>query len=204
MSGSASERRAKTLEQIAKKSRRARSRQTPKIAPSNRKQEQAFSDLKYAAKHMQRWGGLSPTEVEKNSDQFAQDRADYVSAVGHAIRAGLFNHPNVRAWLSTQRSLGEWDVLRRFRLGLEYGTKRTMSAHDFWIKLEATPLFEEGKKPEQIRRILRQKLRFPTPGDRNRWKEWLGLDRTDLKSLAERLNCSRQNFNRLLKRLEIR
>jgi hypothetical protein len=79
-----------------------------------------------------------------------------------------------------------------------------MSKQDFWIKLEASPLSEQGKKPEQIRRLLLHKLRFSTPEDRKKWKEWIGLNRKELEELTERLDCTRQNFHRLLKRLEIK
>jgi hypothetical protein len=204
MSASPSERRAKALEQIAKNARRAHSLDAPKIAELTRKQERAVSDLQYAAQHMQRWSGRSAKEIEDNRREFSQDLADYEKTVGRAIRAGLLDHPDVRAWISTQRSLGEWDALRQFRLSLECGTKKTISKQDFWIKFEAYPLSEQGKKPEQIRRLLLHKLRFSTPKDRKKWKEWIGLNRKELEELAERLDCTRQNFHRLLKRLGIK
>lgn len=204
MSRSQTERRAKALEQIAKNSRRARGRNASKIADPTRKQERALSDLKFAAKQMRRWRNASAEEVEDRRQEFSQDLADYEKAVVRAIRAGLINHPDVRAWISAQRSLGEWDALRRFRLGLERGTRKMLSKQDFWIKFEAVPLTEQGKTPEQIHRSLRHKLKFPKPEDRKKREDWIGLNRKEIEDLADRLDCTRQNFHRLLVRLRIK
>ena len=198
------ERRVKALEEIAKKSRRAHSHDAPKIADLTRKQQRALSELKYTAKHIRRWSNASAKELEDRHQEFSQNLAEFEKDVGRAIRAGLINHPDVRAWISSQRSLGEWDALRQFRLGLEHGAKKTLSKQDFWIKFEAMPLAEQGKKPEQIHRLLRHKLKYPKPEDRKKWEDWIGLSHKEIEELADRLDCTRQNFHRLLKRLGIK
>ena len=145
---------------------------------------------------MRQWEDISP-EDEIESDTQLDDQARYEKAQKRAIRGELCGHPIVRAWLAARRSLGDWDELRRLRLRLESGVDKPMSKADFWIVVEAQNFIDRGDGPEAVRRALIKKLKSETP------LEWFDLSSEEIERLLDRLDCSRQNFHRWLKRLGI-
>lgn len=156
-------------------------------------------DLKYSAESMRRWHGANWGALERRLSEFEADVGEHERTVRRAIRAGMVDHPIVAKWLEGRRTLGEWDWLRRFRLGLERGVRKPMSPEDFWVSYHASELAEQRKKPESIRRALCRKLALGSPPE-----DWFGLGPTAIARLRERLNrMPRQNFNRLLLRLGI-
>ncbi len=155
-----------------------------------------------AAEQMRHSHGV-PTD-QKDREIYAADRAQYEKAIGRAIRAGQFEHPLVREWISERRSLGERDALRKFRMGLEGGAKRTMSKQNFWVAFEAGNLAhpedaaKKGERPEAILRALIRKLSISQPAS------WFDLNDAEIAKLRARLkDMPRQNFHRLLRRLHV-
>ena len=147
---------------------------------------------------MRRWGGVSVKRIEAGLESYKTDLAARDRVVGKALRAGLFDHPFVRAWLTEKRSLGEYENLRRFRLGLERGVQRPMSNADFYIAFHASGLTSQGRGPEQIRVELRRKLRY------SELEPWFDLSKVETQRLLERLRVmKRQSFHEWLKRLRV-
>lgn len=160
-------------------------------------QERALNELEEAVSELQGCRGIEPEdEEERHHQQINQDI--YEEAITRAVRAGLWQHPVVREWLAARRSLGDWEELRRFRLGLERGVKKPMLKEDFWIAFEAQGLIARGKGPEAIHTALIDKLKSD-----EKPQEWFDLRPEEIERLIDRLQCSRQNFHRWLKRLKI-
>lgn len=162
------------------------------------RQIQVLLNLKEAAETMMAagWSG------ERNSDGaheiFMVDYSNYERAIEKAINAGLTDYPLVRDWISSQRTFGEWDKLRRFkRQRLEKGVSKPLSKEGLWIRFEAQPLLDEGKGPQEILRSLRGKLR------RNEIADCFELSGPKRNKLRKGLkSITRQGFQQKLKRLE--
>ena len=158
-----------------------------------------------AAEQMRRWHGVSADQIEKRREMYDADWAEYDKAIGRAIRAGQFEHPLVREWISERRSLGERTALRKYRLGLERGVKKGMSKEDFFVAFEAGGFIQkkykvdEGRRnPEAIRRSIINKLLISKP------EHWFDLSDSEIEKLRARLkDMPRQNFHRLLRRLHV-
>lgn len=159
-------------------------------------QERAIEDLDAAMVEMQHWHDITPGNQDEKNHQLT-DLVNYEKALARAIRVGLSDHPVVQTWLAARRSLGDREELRRFRLGLERGVKKTMSKEDFWIVFEAQGFIDQGHGPEAIHRALIDKLKTENP------QEWFDLSPEETKQLADRLDCSQQNFHRWLRRLKL-
>ena len=162
------------------------------------KQHVIVLEFEEAAKAMARWGNKSACHIKENQEQYIEDRRDYEKAIGRAIRLGLLEFPDVKLWLADRRSLGERDILRKVKKGLETGTSRPLSKEGFWVKYHAIRLYEKGRKPEEIRRNLINKLQLEMP------EHWFDLTAEECSRLRDRLKRStRQNFHEWLKRLGV-
>ena len=161
-----------------------------------RQQQRALKELEDAWEEVRQWCGDDPQNESERKHQLA-DQARYKKAIMRTVRAELWHHPIVRAWLAARRSLGDWEELRRFRLGLEHGVKTPMSKDDFWVAFEAHDLIDRGDGPEAIRAALIDKLKSEKP------QEWFDLNPGEIARLIGRLDCSRQNFHQWLRRLKI-
>jgi DNA-binding transcriptional MerR regulator len=82
----------------------------------------------------------------------------------------------VRDWVASQRALGNWDLLRKARKGLEKGVKRPISARDIELWDTITRLREHGRSLEAVHRLLAKRGTIPP--------------------------MSRQGFNKLVARLD--
>lgn len=161
-----------------------------------RQQKRALNELEDAWEEVRQWYGDNPQDESERKHQLAdQDR--YTKSLRRAARAGLWGHPILREWLAARRSLGDWDELRRFRLGLEHGVGKPMLKADFWLAFEAPALIKRGGGPEAIRIALIDKLKSEEP------QEWFDLSPSEIARLIDRLDCSRQNFHQWLRRLKL-
>lgn len=196
------EKRKRVLEGIEKTDRSGSEEHQWQAKGLTRQQERALNDLEEAVSELQGWRGIEIADEEdrhhQQSDQFIYERA-----ITRAVRARLWQHPVVREWLAARRSLGDWEGLRHFRLGLESGVTKTMSKADFWIAFEARDLIDQGDGPEAMREALIKKLKDPKSKGRKKWEEYFDLAPTDIERLIDRLEGSRQNFHQWLKRLRL-
>jgi hypothetical protein len=118
--------------------------------------EEAYADL-------QRYHGREyrePSSDNLDDLSFGDAVREFDRAVGVAIRAGLTSHPLVVNWLSSQRGLGQREVLRRTKRGLETGVRRSIP-----LQLRPTAedqrifeLHKKGLSAEAIRRKLGLKI----------------------------------------------
>jgi hypothetical protein len=150
--------------------------------------ETVIEKLTEAHRDFAHWHGKSPPTKAPGRTMLRDDYREYERAVGRAIRAGVTKHPLVADWIRARRSVGDYNALRRFRLGLEAGMEPEIDEADLWIALKAADLIDEGKSLEVIRgRLLGARVGAP--------KEIRPL-------IASRLG-SKQNLQRRLGRLGI-
>lgn len=196
--------RERVLEEISKAYRTAaEAHQWQQPKDLTQEQKRTLKELEDAWEEVRQWYGDSPQDDSEKNYQLA-DQAIYKTSLRRAARAGLWGHPILRAWLTARRSLGDWDELRRFRLGLESGVEKPMSKADFWLAFEAQGLIDDdGHGPEVIRKALIEKLKDPEPEDLKKWREYFDLRPEDVERLIARLEHSRQNFHKWLKRLRL-
>jgi hypothetical protein len=102
---------------------------------------------------------------------------EYETTMIEAIRIGLADFPLVKEWIETRRVLGEWDVLRRARRGLEKAVRRPLGSvrkkslmtpelRAYIMKLAPTMnretvrrrMIEEGRLPENYTKQAFHKL----------------------------------------------
>ena len=165
-------------------------------------QESALNKLDDAVDVMRQWRGITP-ENDFEERLLLANQDEYEKALTRAVRAGLWQHPVVREWLAARRSLGDWEGLRRFRLGLERGVDKPMLKADFWLAFAAQGLIDDGHEPEDIRKVLIEKLKDPGSKDREKWEKYFDLTPKDIERLIARLGRSRQNFYQWRQRLSL-
>lgn len=91
----------------------------------------------------------------------------YERVMVQACHAGLDRHPLVRGWVASRRAHGEWDVLRRARVGLEKGVKRPIPTGDLelWARIRelqgSSAGGNERRTLEAIRRLLIEQGAIP-------------------------------------------
>lgn len=168
-----------------------------KLNDPSPKRERALEDLEDAAETLEVAGWKIEPDLQKAFKMEMDERLIFENAIGKAINAGLLDHPLVRDWISNQRNFGEWDILRRFkRVRLEKGVKHPPTKEEFWVRFEAQSLSDEGKGPQEIRRILIRKLW------NNNVPDFFGYTKPELKKLRKHLaGMSRQGFRQKLIRL---
>jgi hypothetical protein len=171
----------------------------------SRSQVRANEALEDALDGLRSWHGTDGKKLEKDPERFELYVADYEDcekAMASAIRAGLHEHPTVdkklrqamEEWIRTRRVVGNWEVLRRAKSGVQRGVKRPMTKVNLWLANESRRLFKQGNQPEAIRRALINIL-----GDAN----YSDLPGEDARKLRERLKgMSRQGFHKLLASLD--
>lgn len=154
-------------------------------------------DLEEAAREMRRrWRKKS---VGQLGEQFEFDKAEFDKAVERAIRAGLDDHPVVRDWIASARSVGDWAKLRAFRRRFETGIRQELKKDTFWILFEAADYLEENSV-ESTRRHLVRKLNGYLEGHETP-PEYFDLTREDLVGLRKRLTkISVPGLSQLLRR----
>ncbi len=190
------DKRRRALEKIWETRRSAPENQQWQARDLTPQQERAVEDLDAAVAEMQRWHDITAADQDEKNHQLA-DQVNYEKALARAIWVGLDRHPVVQLWLAARRSLGDRKELRRFRLSLERGVKKTMSKEDFWVVFEAQGLIDDGHKPEAIRKTLIEKLKTEES------QECFDLAPEEINGLIDRLDCSQQNFHRWLRRLKL-
>jgi hypothetical protein len=112
----------------------------------------------------------------KDQEQSAADSRAYRRAVGRAIRSGLLDLPEVKAWIAGQRSVNNYAKLRKFKIGLQRGRIGEMDAADLWLNMTAADLYEAGLSFGQVHYELGRLLIAPDfPGSSfiNNGKCWL-------------------------------
>ncbi len=171
-----------------------------------KKADRRITDLEDAAQQMlEHWSGRSPEDIRKNYEKYSEDRKDFDKAVGRAIRAGLLEHPIVRNWIAERRSLGDRDILRRYKdQRLERGVKGGISKEDLWLLYESHDLINGKRGYKAIRKALINRITVADEKALRRWKEEFGFEGNELKILRARLKqTSLQNFRKWCKRLGI-
>ena len=197
------ETRKRAMEEIAEAYRSAsEAHQWQQPKDLTQQQKRALNELEDAWEEVRQWYGDYPQDESERNYQLA-DQTRYNTSLRRAAWAGLWGHPILRAWLTARRSMGDWEELRRFRLGLERGVDKPMSKEDFWLAFERQRLIDDEHEPETIRKILIDNLKDPEPEDLERWRDYFDLHPEDIKSLVTRLERSRQNFHKWLKRLRL-
>lgn len=215
------ETRERAMEEIAEAYRSAsEAHQWQQPKDLTQQQKRALNELEDAWEEVRQWYGDYPQDESERNYQLA-DQTRYNTSLRRAAWAGLWGHPILRAWLTARRSMGDWEELRRFRLGLETGVDKPMSKEDFWLAFELQRLRPEpvptghaqdlidnehrpkANRPEAIRKVLIDKLKDPEPEDLKRWRDYFDLHPEDVESLIARLEHSRQNFHKWLKRLRL-
>ena len=195
--------RERAMEEIAEAYRSAsEAHQWQQPKDLTQQQKRALNELEDAWEEVRQWYGDYPQDESERNYQLA-DQTRYNTSLRRAAWAGLWGHPILRAWLTARRSMGDWEELRRFRLGLERGVDKPMSKEDFWLAFERQRLIDDEHEPETIRKILIDNLKDPEPEDLERWRDYFDLHPEDIKSLITRLERSRQNFHKWLKRLRL-
>ncbi len=79
------------------------------------------------------------------SEQKEEDYRAYASAIGRTIRAGRTDIPIVKNWIAGQRSVNNYDELRRVKRGLESDRLDEMDKADFWITIRVVALIEAAR-----------------------------------------------------------
>ncbi len=130
-------------------------RKPRKVSPRlSQRQAQAQEELEEAFKDLKPWHG-APFDQQKWKRELMETRLlEYEETVIAAIRAGLEDHALVKMWIEGRRVLGERDVLRSAKRGLETSVKRPMKEKDLRIWASIKELRDAGKSWESIRRIL--------------------------------------------------
>lgn len=109
-----------------------------------------------------------------------------------AVRAGLYNHPEVWPWLESQRALGNYELLRHARSKVETGVKSVWTKEEFeemvlieklalegkskkyvWLTLREEGLIGKKVGQSHFSRRLRKKYSFLLPLFRKAYREWL-------------------------------
>lgn len=114
------------------------------------KQMDIISLLKDSIIDLKNYNGFN----QKNYQRF---RKQYLESITEAVRAGLIWHPLVSEFIYTHKALGNKDILRQIKRGLEKGAKRCLKYDDIQFKNYLDKIKEyrnSGKTWKEIRRIL--------------------------------------------------
>ena len=112
---------------------------------------------------------------EKNSEASTFNTIDeeYEKNLRRAIRLGIGNHPLVAEYVQVRRNVGDWQFLRRAKIGLERHVKKPKTI-DSKLKEAIIACHKKAKtasrkKPtrEQIKRMLIAQRTLPTSFSRN-------------------------------------
>ena len=141
---------------------------------------------------MKKWDGVLLAENKDTLEDLRLHLRDYDRAMARAIRAGLADHPDaeptvrrvIAQYITVSRLLGQWDLLRRARSGVQKGVRRPVPQADLrlWDKIRCVAAEYErrhGRPPTQsmLRKLLVAKMAIP--------------------------RTSRQGFHKLLTRLDL-
>jgi hypothetical protein len=138
----------------------------------------------------------------KDKDQEKRDSDDYSRLVGRAIRRGYMHLPEVKEFIAGQRSVNNYDWLRKFKIGLERDLNGEIDAADFWINMIAAELKNSGLSFGEIHRRLNRLVNapdFPGPLFNNDGKCWLvegDHARAELQKAIRRRIRTEQNLHK--------
>jgi hypothetical protein len=121
-----------------------------------RQPDQSLSRVTKALERLSAWQGKSPAIEKEPGFQSAFKQVE--RAMLAAIHRGHENHPLVREWLTTRRALGQRDLLRRARSGVERATKRVLRPDDLRLAAEVERLASAGKSRSAVQRELTPRL----------------------------------------------
>lgn len=161
----------------------------------SRTQLRAQDHLKDALEGIKKWQRCDGVSLEKNKtvwEDFQLCLTEYDKAMVRAIRAGLADHPAadptlkriIAEYVSVNRLLGQWDLLRHARSGVEKGVRRPIPEADLhlWHEIEQAAVDYE--------------CRLGRPPTQSMLKKLLIADRTLPR-------MSREGFSKLLERLDL-
>lgn len=183
--------------------------------------EEILQNLAAAEADWSAWHGSDPSSLsEDRLDDFLSSWRKYERAIVRAIRAGISDHPAVKAWVAARRSVGDYASLRKLKAGLETGMRvgprldgqkglARLDEVDLWISANASRLVErlpdskKGRWLQEIRQRLMELLETePWPREYSENSHWTGeaWDREEarLKAIAKRRLGSKQSLHRRL------
>ena len=121
--------------------------------------------------------GQKHTEIAEN---IKLPYADYEKEMLKAIQAGLTAHPLVEEWVDARKAFGDWETLRKPRMGLERGVKRPHKIKDLKKIWEIIRLHEEeGFSWSRTHKILLDKGLIPQKS-RQAFLRWVDRHGKDL------------------------
>lgn len=129
---------------------------TPPLSPN---EQDIILDIEDSIRSLERYNRLSLEEVERliGDDYYKVQRQEHLKELKRAVRAGLIWHPLVLDFIYTYKALGNKEMLRAIKRGLEINVKRPIREKDinFINYLGKIKKYRsEGKTWPQIRRIL--------------------------------------------------
>lgn len=105
-------------------------------------------------------------DIDEEEERFLSAAlARYEKTMLKAVRAGLSNYPLVKRWVGIRRALGQRQVLRRAKMGLERGVRSPFPKRSRWdVAPTVKELLEKGVTLRSAYRVLANQGRLAPSG----------------------------------------